>query len=61
MTLLEDIYCDVVCTIAVAGAEKQRSICANELRAIRNRLEPLMSADIISMARERAGRLAQSE
>lgn len=61
MTLLEEIYCDVVSAIAVAGAENERSICANELRAIRNRLEPMMSPAILAAAEERARRFAVSE
>lgn len=61
MTLLEDIYCDVVCALAVAGAENERSICANELRAIRNQLEPMMPASILSTASSRAERLAESK
>ena len=59
MTLLEELYCDVVSAIAAAGAENERSICANELRAIRNRLEPMMSAATISKALSRAERLAK--
>lgn len=61
MTILEEIYCDVVSAIAAAGAEKQRSICANELRAIRNRLEPMMSAAAIATALSRAERLAKQK
>lgn len=61
MTLLEEIYCDVVSAIAAAGAENQRSICANELRAIRNRLEPMMSAATIATALSRAEMLAKQK
>ena len=61
MTLLEEIYCDAVCAIAVAGAEKERSICANELRSIRNRLEPMMSKAVLATAADRARRLAKPE
>ena len=47
MKLLEDIYQDVVVTLAMTGEDANRSLCANELRSIRNKLEPLMSCRII--------------
>lgn len=55
MTILEDIYLDVVATLAMDGGDSNRSLCANELRAIRNRLEPIMSRSVI----EEAGRRSQ--
>ncbi len=54
MTLLEEIYVDVVVALATAGAEEDTSICANELRAIRNRLEPMISQTIREEAARRA-------
>lgn len=56
MTLLEEIYCDVVVALSMGASGKSgRTLLANELRAIRNRLEPMMPASV----RENAAHLAE--
>lgn len=50
MTLLEEIYCDIVFTIAAAGGDKNHSLAANQLRAIKNRLENKISPSVIAEA-----------
>jgi len=56
MRLLEEIYCDVVAVLAIrASGKSSRTLFANELRAIRNRLEPLMRKEI----REKAAQIAE--
>lgn len=47
MTLLEEIYCDIEITLYTgASGRMSRTLLANELRSIRNRLEPYVSARV---------------
>lgn len=61
MTLLQEIYRDVVATLAMAGGNDNRSLCANELRAIRNRLEPLMPPHIVEETKRYADIFAEQQ
>lgn len=61
MTLLEEIYCDAISALAMDGNGNRRSICANELRSIRNRLEPMMPDSIRKQAAARAAGLANQK
>lgn len=56
MRLLEEIYCDVVAVLSIQASGKIcRTLFSNELRAIKNRLEPLMRKEV----REKAARIAE--
>ena len=55
MKLLDEIYCDIVAILSRGASGKlSRTLLVNELRSIRNRLEPLVSAK----AKEKAARMA---
>lgn len=60
LTLLEEIYRDTVATLAMSGGDADRSLCANQLRAIRNRLRPMLSPEFVRDAEIRATYLANS-
>lgn len=60
MTLLEEIYCDVVATLAATGEDDDRTLAANQLRAIRNRLESEISPAVILEAKRKAAVLCKS-
>lgn len=60
MNVLDEIYMDVVTTLAISGGDSNHSLCANELRAIRNKLQPMVSRSVIIEAARREKTFAGS-